>query len=983
MPTPMDFYNEPIPKSILRVQHSQAKPPSRTYSNAVNALLKGRVQHKLPLKNGNLVINCSVPSQIADRGLEYAHAVHNYSYAKTIEGIPVLSHFPSFPTPTLSSSNSSASAGPGWEDVDSDSSDEELPEACEGSPMADHRAGVEDKRREEAISEEAAGHHAVEDQRHEEAMSKEAAEWRNEREVEKAEREVEGKRPYPKVEVNKPYQEVGENGPPRGATALPEDGPGGTVEFERLERAPTPKFDYVIAGPEPELPFHVSKPVKMEEERNEFNTLTYQAVTCDPDEFVQGGYRLRPNIYNRDTELFIVMTMYNEEASLFLRTMNSVIRNIVHLSSMGNSKKWGEEPWKKIVVCIVSDGRAKVHKETLQALQVMGCYQEGVAVSSVNQEKVTAHIFEISSRKVASESGDSFDSQYPMQIIFCLKEANQGKINSHRWFFNAFSQVLKPKVCILLDVGTRPTNKSLYQLWKAFDERENVGGACGEIYVDCGRECSAILQNPLVASQNFEYKISNILDKPFESNFGFISVLPGAFSAYRYQAIIGDPLDAYFKGDRSRSMGEDPLANVTGLFERNKFLAEDRILCFEIVVKQKEGWILHYVRGAKASTDVPTTVPEFIYQRRRWLNGSLFASAYAITSWKRIWTSGHTTQRKICLSIEFLYMGIQLVFAWTSLANFYLAFYFLVSSAVENPETDAFNFIRAGSGPAIFDFFLKIYVALLFAVTFCSLGNRPGNYKSTYLSAIVLFGICQIITSWCVWYTVYLAIAHNNLPHPMQTSATFYDISISLLTTYGLYMTTSFVFQDPWHMFTSFLQYLFFLPSYVNVLTIYAMANLNDVSWGTKTGGVADEAPKLRDVVTTNDSKEEEPVVEVPLPAKLSIINAVYRAAESSLAAALKAPPKPPPDMSAQLIQDQNTRSDVVLKWLFVNMMVILVFTSPALIGVSSKVTKKANFNPYLSLLFNLLAVLAAVRFAGSVYYLYSNQKIREDGDDD
>jgi chitin synthase len=55
----------------------------------------------------------------------------------------------------------------------------------------------------------------------------------------------------------------------------------------------------------------------------EMTTLRYTAATCDPDEFMARKYSLRPYLHGRQTELFIVMTMYNEDEVLFIRTMNS------------------------------------------------------------------------------------------------------------------------------------------------------------------------------------------------------------------------------------------------------------------------------------------------------------------------------------------------------------------------------------------------------------------------------------------------------------------------------------------------------------------------------------------------------------------------------------------------------------------------------------------------------------------------------------
>ena len=46
----------------------------------------------------------------------------------------------------------------------------------------------------------------------------------------------------------------------------------------------------------------------------------------------------------------------------------------------------------------------------------------------------------------------------PVQVIFCLKENNQKKINSHRWFFNAFGQVLQVRILFHPVVFYSPTS---------------------------------------------------------------------------------------------------------------------------------------------------------------------------------------------------------------------------------------------------------------------------------------------------------------------------------------------------------------------------------------------------------------------------------------------------------------------------------------------------------------------------------------------
>ncbi|RSL77624.1 Chitin synthase 2 [Fusarium floridanum] len=687
----------------------------------------------------------------------------------------------------------------------------------------------------------------------------------------------------------------------------------------------------------------------------EFTHMRYTAVTCDPDDFVERGYKLRQSIGKtlRETELFICITMYNEDEIGFTRTMHAVMKNISHFCSRSRSRTWGETGWQKIVVCIVSDGREKIHPRTLDALAAMGVYQHGIAKNYVNNRAVQAHVYEYTTQ-VSLDSDLKFKGAekgiVPCQMIFCLKEKNQRKLNSHRWFFNAFGKALNPNVCILLDVGTRPGGTSLYHLWKAFDTDSNVAGACGEIKAMKGR-LGANFLNPLVASQNFEYKMSNILDKPLESVFGYITVLPGALSAYRFHALQNDetghgPLSQYFKGETLHGQHAD-------VFTANMYLAEDRILCWELVAKRGERWVLKYVKGCTGETDVPDTVPEFISQRRRWLNGAFFAAVYSLVHFKQIWFTDHTVARKVLLHIEFLYQFIQLLFTFFSLANFYLTFYF-VAGGLTDPKVDPF-----GHNIATVIFHILRYACVLLISTqfILSLGNRPQGSKKLYLFSMVIYGVIMVYTTFATIYIIVRQLTADDEEIEMGNNV-FTNLIVSILSTMGMYFIMSVIYLDPWHMITSSAQYFILLPSYICTLQVYAFCNTHDVTWGTKGDNVM--KTDLGGAVGKGET------VELDMPSEQLDIDSGYDEALRNLRDRLEVPETPMSEAQMQEDYYKSVRTYLVLTWMICN----------GILGMAvSEIysAKGIGENYYLRFILWAVASLAVFRAIGSTTFAVLN----------
>ncbi|THH18657.1 hypothetical protein EW146_g2370 [Bondarzewia mesenterica] len=535
----------------------------------------------------------------------------------------------------------------------------------------------------------------------------------------------------------------------------------------------------------------------------EFTHMRYTAATCDPNDFKDSWFTLRQVHYDPPwrTELFIVMTMYNEDEELFTRMMYGVMKNIAHIAHLckrDRSKTWGKDGWKKVVVCIVSDGRQKINSRTLSVVAAMGAYQDGIAKNIVNGKPVAAYIYEYTTQISVTPSNKIAEKGIvPVQIIFCLKEKNQKKINSHRWFFNAFGPILQPNVC-----GTSPGPTSIYHLWKAFDINSNVGGACGEIVALKGRwgEIVFLLIRPIPTS-GFQSLLKTSSTKcPTSSTshlFGYITVLPGAFSAYRYIALQNDamgegPLQKYFLGETMHGAGAD-------IFTANMYLAEDRILCWELVPKRGGSWVLHYVKSAYGVTDTPDQVPDYITSTTR-LTPSCVNSGFASSS-------STSFQRDILVG------------------NFFIAF-FILSNALEDPE------IIGGNGIKVLNTILQYaYVGLLLMCFMLSLGNRPQGSNGDW-SDVVQFSAFFLAVKGI--HAVAKQGGRSIQFGDLVKSLIFRDIVISLGSTLGLYIVSSLIHFDPWHMGISFLQYLLLAPSYINVLNVYAFANVHDVSWGTK-----------------------------------------------------------------------------------------------------------------------------------------------------
>ena len=262
-----------------------------------------------------------------------------------------------------------------------------------------------------------------------------------------------------------------------------------------------------------------------------------------------------------------------------------------------------------------------------------------------------------------------------------------------------------------------------------------------------------------------------------------------------------------------------------GIFTKNMFLAEDRILCFELVAKANEKWTLTYVKPSKAETDVPESAAELIAQRRRWLNGSFAAGVYALYHFPRLYKSGHGIIRMFFLHIQGIYNIASLIFSWFALANLWLTFTIIIRLLPASKDDPTYLFGSLNATYWINSALTWLYGAFIVLQFILALGNRPKGEKFSYTLSFCVFALLSAYLILCsVWLTVK---AFQGL-EVSSTGSAFKEILTgpanvllaALIATFGIYVVASLLYGDPWHMVTSFPQYMLIAPSFTNILNV-------------------------------------------------------------------------------------------------------------------------------------------------------------------
>ena len=169
-------------------------------------------------------------------------------------------------------------------------------------------------------------------------------------------------------------------------------------------------------------------------------------------------------------------------------------------------------------------------------------------------------------------------------------------------------------------------------------------------------------------------------------------------------------------------------------------------------------------------------------------------------------------------------------------------------------------------------------------------------------------------------------------------------------------------------MVTSFFQYLLLTPTYLNILNVYAFCNTHDITWGTK----GDDKPEKLPAANLKPGGK----VDVSIPTDDADLNTQYETELRAFSSKYVVPKKVFGDQEKHEDYYKGFRSAVVLAWMFCNLALAAVVLNVGGVqrfdstNTDPEAVENSRSTTYMAVVLYSVAVLAAVRFIGAVWFL-------------
>lgn len=507
------------------------------------------------------------------------------------------------------------------------------------------------------------------------------------------------------------------------------------------------------------------------------------------------------------TDILILLPILDEEPTLLQRTLESIQKNIYE----GNLQNL------RIGVVIIYEGWKNFYSKYTQA-SYSKFFDSFVDLDKMKFSMKRSHITGFKpSCDILHCFSTKTDLQNPsrptLRVIFCIKHQRATRLHTHLWFMHGICMNILPKFILHLVPGSRPRKTAIRTLWRYLEKNQTCGAVTGDL-----KPSTISMFNFIVAAQTIEYKFVNTFENTMQTLFGQVSYLPEQFSMIRWDILQDHNIkENYFKALLDKDVG---------MIKANFFNSHERVMPYLISRYHlfyrhgsSQKYSINYTHEARCEIEVPSDMLNFLKHKHGYINSSVCSLIRLVSSFGLLMREDSLSE-KILTFLQVIWSFFNLLFLWLSVGIFGVTF--MVTLRDTYPDyADNYGF-------NILDYIILFYYVLILIVLLMSIGSSAGSVKAYYTISIIWRAYIFSLIAMFIY-------THRKLEF-RQDWIMWLLVAVALLILLVIWLYSAFR-----SIIFCLVPFILMFPTYVNILSIYAMCNLHDCTYSKDPADVTNE----------------------------------------------------------------------------------------------------------------------------------------------